>query len=138
MRKTLLALSLLLGCDTAAPSDTPTMGNGEFCSNELRCSKVGATEVDGDVWVSCFTEFDTQCRLGPEPCEGVCYDMGDPEQECPADYDRCGETGFCRNLAFDEENCGGCGNVCPGEPSERICLDSVCCTVGPDGLPDCP
>ena len=39
--------------------------------------------------------------------------------------------GICRYLHNERNNCGVCGNVCPGTPATQGCLNGVCtCNTG--------
>lgn len=47
----------------------------------------------------------------------------EPEQLCPNDYEKiCG--GFCLDVRYDNNNCGGCGVICPNET--MACNEGAC------------
>jgi hypothetical protein len=63
-------------------------------------------------------------------CDGSTCPTGAPAQGCGAGEMKCGPA--CVNTGFDQENCGGCGHVCP---TPNTCEMGMCVPPPP---PSCP
>ena len=66
-----------------------------------------------------------------EPCD-TCIDSPCPCSPCPAGMTDCNST--CVNTDTDEDNCGGCENVCN---SGELCVGGTCDLNCPIGLTEC-
>lgn len=71
------------------------------------------------------------CNRDSHCCSGGCLPRdraGRRRCACAGAYATC--DGLCVNLQTDRENCGSCGNVCHGSPSQSIeaffCESGVC------------
>jgi hypothetical protein len=129
MRKTAALASLLvlfIGCDSE-PGPEPLPGSpGAECSQFELCDNAHGIPVNGQGWVACVNEAGI-CWPDDAPCDGICQDMADPASMCPIGFDRCKPEGFCTDTNLSEENCGGCGQVCPGGVNHRQCWGGECC-----------
>ena len=77
------------------------------------------------VWLGAALLTGTGCGAGNPATDGgdPMMDMGGPPS-CPSGQAACGGT--CIDVTADDENCGGCGKVCPGAQhcGGGVCRDS--------------
>lgn len=81
----------------------------------------GCSSTASDSGVQCSPPCgpNSSCDLATLTC--VCFDGG---------YAQCGTTDaglpICSNTLSDNNNCGVCGNACPGAPIVSSCLSGLC------------
>jgi hypothetical protein len=135
--------SVLVMIEDGAITDVGTVKMGkcqvEICANNLDDDHDGL--VDEDCGANCFyptIDCDGICRTyldNPFNCGacGVVCNVGDlcvsgscvrpPAQACGPNQLRCDPDAlFCNSILIDANNCGGCGNVCPG----TACVNGQC------------
>jgi hypothetical protein len=137
-RRAALGLCLALSC-----ARLPALEELRFaCDNATECIR-GQRCFEGTcvpAEANCVVE---DCTDGADnDCDGLadCEDDRCLHQACDASRPAavcCGlGVGECRDLASDEENCGGCGSACGGGESCQAAGGSGWCTCDGDG--DCP
>ncbi len=129
--------------DVAPPSDVPAADvctprcTGRSCGSNGCGGACGPGCAAGDECDSrgqCFTPCVPSCAAGcgDDGCGGVC---GCPAGQscmpggtcaCPGTTTAC--AGTCTDTMTDSQNCGACGNRCPGAAVSWPCVAGVCCS----------
>ncbi len=85
-----------------------------------RCGGLGQCVTEGAHCVGSFANSSTSCGSGM-----FCDGMGACEDACSGGDTWC--TNECVDLTTDSQNCGSCGNTCPGTSS---CVSGSCECLG--------